>query len=62
MTQATTYQAFLEHCTTWDEFNAMLDLALLECFAADLYMAAATGQVWLAFPDGSDCYVSVPKE
>lgn len=59
--KAETYKAFLEHCQTWAEFNELLDLALSECFAADLHMAAATGRVWLAFQDGSDCYVETPK-
>lgn len=58
--QADMFQAFLETCEGWDEFNEMLDLALSECFSADLHMAS-TGRIWLYFRDGSDCYVKLPK-
>jgi hypothetical protein len=60
MNNAEIFRDFLEVCQTWDEFNEMLEVALEECFSADLVMAK-TGRIWLYFRDGSDCFVNVPK-
>lgn len=60
MNNAEIFRDFLEVCQTWDEFNSMLDVALEECFSADLGMAV-TGRIWLCFRDGSTCFVNVPK-
>lgn len=57
---ALTYKGFLEAAQDWAEFNEMLNLALEECFSADLGMAV-TGRIWLCFRDGSTCFVNVPK-
>lgn len=60
MDKATLFREFLEVCETMEEFEEMLEVALSECFSADLHMAV-TGRIWLMFRDGSDCYVTLPK-
>lgn len=60
MNNAEIFRDFLEVCETMEEFEEMLEVALSECFSADLHMAV-TGRIWLMFRDGSDCYVTLPK-
>jgi len=61
MDNATLFREFLEACSSFDEFNGLLDVALEECAAADLAMSK-TGRIWLMFRDGSDCFLALPKE
>ena len=53
-TMASTYKAFLEECTTKEEWNTLIDLALQDCFSAGNSFYA---DLWLYFHDGSDCDV-----
>lgn len=60
MDKATLFREFLEVCETMEEFEEMLEVALSECFSADLNMAV-TGRIWLYFRDDSCTFVNLPK-
>jgi len=51
------YSERMNAAQTQDEWDALLDEALHQCFAADLSGSPYGGGVWLLFNDRSDCFI-----